>query len=56
MRNRRLFRIIEAKPSDSENDFEDTFIKRLQETAREVKASRETGARHMVFQEMLQHA
>lgn len=39
--------------SESEQDFKDAFIKRLQDFVREVKASREMGARHMIFQEML---
>ena len=32
---------------------EDAFVKRLQNSVREVKASREMGARYMTFQELL---
>lgn len=39
----KFLKFVGAKPSDSENDFEDAFITRLQETVREVKASREMG-------------
>ena len=38
---------------DSEKDFEDSFIRKLQNSVREVKASREMGARYMTFQELL---
>lgn len=41
----KFLKFVGAKPSDSENDFEDAFITRLQETVREVKASREMGGR-----------
>lgn len=49
----KFLKFVGAKPSDSEKDFEDAFIKRLQKTVREVKASREMGARYMTFQELL---
>ena len=42
-----------AEPSESEKDFKDPFVKRLQNAVREVKASREMGARYMTFQELL---
>ena len=32
-------------------DFQDDFVRKLQETVREVKASREMGARYMTFEE-----
>lgn len=50
----KLLKFVGAQPSESEKDFEDAFVKRLQNSIREVKASREMGARHMIFQEMLQ--
>ena len=49
----KFLKFVGAKPSDSEKDFEDAFIRRLQESIREVKASREMGARYMTFQELL---
>ncbi|MBQ8558372.1 MAG: Rpn family recombination-promoting nuclease/putative transposase [Tyzzerella sp.] len=49
----KFLKFVGAKPSDSEKDFEDAFIKRLQKSIREVKASREMGARYMTFQELL---
>ena len=49
----KFLKFVGAKPSESDNDFEDVFIKRLQESIREVKASREMGARYMTFQELL---
>ena len=50
----KLLKFVGAQPSESEKDFEDAFVKRLQNSIREVKASREMGARHMIFPEMLQ--
>ena len=50
----KLLKFVGAQPSKSEKDFEGAFVKRLQNSIREVKASREMGARHMIFQEMLQ--
>ena len=50
----KLLKFVGAQPSESEKDFEDAFVKRLQNSIQEVKASREMGARHMIFQEMLQ--
>ena len=38
----------------TEQDYEDAFIERLQKSIKEVKASREMGARYMTFQELLQ--
>ena len=37
----------------SDKDFNDDFIRKLQESVREVKASREMGARYMTFEEYL---
>jgi len=50
----KLLKFVGAQPSESEKDFEDAFVKRLQNSIQEVKASRKMGARHMIFQEMLQ--
>lgn len=41
------------KPSNEEKDYDDPFIRRLQEAVKGVKASREMGARYMTFQELL---
>lgn len=46
-------KLVGADLKESERDFEDTFVKQLQETMREVKVSREMGARYVIFQEML---
>ncbi len=48
-----LLKFAGAQLSESEKDFEDAFVKRLQNSVREVKASREMGARYMTFQELL---
>ena len=48
-----FLKFVGAKPSDSEKDFNDAFIARLQNSIKEVKASREMGARYMTFQELL---
>lgn len=39
---------------ESEKESEDAFVKRLQETIREIKGSREMGERYMTLQELLQ--
>ena len=49
----KFLKFVGAQPSDSEKDFEDAFVKRLQKSVKEVKASREMGARYMTFQELL---
>jgi hypothetical protein len=49
----KLLKFAGAQPSESEKDFEDAFVKRLQNSVKEVKASREMGARYMTFQELL---
>ena len=48
-----FLKYVEAPLSESEKDFEDEFVKRLQKTVKEVKVSREMGARYMTFQELL---
>lgn len=49
----RFLEFVGAKLSDSEKDFEDDFIRRLQDSVKNVKASREMGARYMTFEEFL---
>ena len=44
---------VKADLSESEEDFDDQFVKKLQETIRRVKVSRELEERYMIFQEML---
>ena len=44
---------VGAQLSESEKEFEDPFVKRLQDAVKSVKASREMGARYMTFQELL---
>ena len=48
-----FLKYVEAPLSESEKDFEDDFVARLQKTVKEVKVSREMGARYMTFQELL---
>ena len=49
----KFLKYVGAPLSESENDFEDDFVERLQKTVRNVKVSREMGARFMTFQELL---
>ena len=49
----KFLKFVGATPLESEKDYEDAFVKRLQDSVKEVKANREMGARHMIFQEML---
>ena len=44
---------VGAPLSESDRDYEDEFVKKLQSAVQEVKASREMGARYMTFQELL---
>ena len=44
---------VGAPLSDSDRDYEDEFVRKLQNAVQEVKASREMGARYMTFQELL---
>ena len=51
-----LVRFLEftgATLQESEKDYHDDFIRRLQDSVSEVKASREMGARYMTFKELL---
>ena len=49
----KLLNYVGASLSDSEQEFDDEFVRKLQATVREVKASREMGARYMTFEELL---
>ena len=49
----RFLKYVGTPLSDSEKDFEDAFIQKLQSAVREIKASREMGARYMTFLELL---
>lgn len=49
----KFLKFVGAKPSESEKDFDDAFVRRSQKSIKEVKASREMGARYMTFQELL---
>ena len=49
----RFLKYVGTPLSDSEKDFDDAFIQRIQSAVKEVKASREMGARYMTFQELL---
>ncbi len=44
---------VGAPLSESDRDYEDEFVRKLQNAVQEVKASREMGARYMTFQELL---
>ena len=49
----RFLEFVGTPLQDSDKDFHDDFIRKLQESIREVKASREMGARYMTFEEYL---
>lgn len=49
----RFLEFVGTPLQDSDKDFHDDFIRKLQESIREVKASREMGARYMTFEELL---
>lgn len=49
----KFLNFVKADLSESEKDFEDGFVKKLQETIREVKSNREMEERFMIFEEML---
>ena len=49
----KLLQYVGAPDTESEKDYGDAFVRQLQSTVREVKASREMGARYMTFQELL---
>ena len=49
----RFLEFVGTPLQDSNRDFNDDFIRKLQDSIREVKASREMGARYMTFEEYL---
>lgn len=49
----KLLDYVGASLLDSEQEFEDDFVRKLQSAVRDVKASREMGARYMTFQDLL---
>jgi predicted transposase/invertase (TIGR01784 family) len=51
----KFLHFVHADLADSTGDFEDEFISRLQASIAQIKASREMGARYMVFEEMLKN-
>ena len=48
-----FLKYVGSELEDSEKDYDDPFVKRLQETVRKVKSDREMGVRYMLFEEML---
>ena len=44
---------VKADLSESETDFEDDFVEKLQDTIRRIKSNREMEERFMIFEEML---
>ena len=44
---------VKADLSESETDFEDDFVEKLQNTIRRIKSNREIEERFMIFEEML---
>jgi len=49
----KFLHFVSADLTESEKDFQDEFVERLQESVKQVKDSREMEERFMVFQEML---
>ena len=49
----KFLKFVGEQSSDSDKDYDDAFVKRLQDSVKDVKASREMGARYMTFQELL---
>ena len=49
----KFLKFVKADLNESEKDFEDDFVKKLQETIHRVKKSREMEERYMIFEEML---
>lgn len=49
----KFLEFVKADLRESEESFDDPFVKELQETIRRVKVSREPEERYMIFQEML---
>lgn len=49
----RFLRFVAADIEQSEQDFEDEFVDRLQRSVHNVKESRKMGERYMIFEEMM---
>ena len=49
----KFLKFVAADIEQSEQDFEDEFVGRLQKSVHNVKSSREMGERYMIFEEML---
>ena len=49
----KFLKYVGAGIEDSEKDYGDPLVNRIQETVRKVKSDREMGARYMLFEEML---
>lgn len=49
----KFLEFVKADLRESEESFDDPFVKELQETIRRVKVSREPEERYMIFREML---
>ena len=49
----KFLKFVRADLTESERDFKDAYVKKLQESVRHVKESREMEERFMLFQEML---
>ena len=51
---RAFLRFVKASRAESEEDFQDDYVKQLQQAVRRVKESREMEGRHMIWKEMLE--
>lgn len=49
----KFLKFVKADLEESEKDFEDEFVKQIQESIRRVKSNREMEGRHMLFEELL---
>ncbi len=49
-----FLKYVGAPLRESEEDFQDDFVKKLQESVHKVKASREMGAKYMSFQQIME--
>lgn len=49
----KFLNFVKADLSESESDFKDDFVEKLQNTIRRIKSNREMEERFMIFEEML---
>ena len=49
----KLLKYVGAGLEDSEKDYDDPLVKRLQESVKKIKSDREMGARYMLLEEMM---